>query len=814
IWEAASGRLIRRLERQAGYFALSPDGETLVAARRSGGIGILDLASGRWIRTLSRRVPPIGGVAVSKDGRRVAAGGLRQIVIDPHPNQREAPRWRSSEPLNPVELAHARLLEEVWIWDLTNASLVQHLPAGDVLCFSDDGRLLAAKEGYKTSVWEIASGKKLQTFNTSAGLDTATFSPDGRRLYVGGGSRGRFRRGFPGRLHAWDVESGGLLWSAELSSEATGLTVDPDDPQWLVVVGSRSVGPVIDTRSGEIAKESSALMSSSFGDFYGREMRRRELSCDAFSPNGIHCAASGPGDQIRILDMASGSEVAQFPMRRDFSATGVFADDETLMIVDAGGVLWMLDISASQRLGFVPIMDEGDYVVFTEDGHYLSTGKGYSAVAVALENRAFSFEQFDLRLNRPDRVLEKLPGSDPKLRNAYLRAYQKRLEILGAREEELSESFHVPTVEITNLADLPRATAEPALRLGIRARDEKVPLAQLQLRVNGVPVLGRRGLDLDPKGVVEREVEVLLEAGQNRIQASALNAEGSESLRSTWTVEHTPDAPPPKALVLVTLGVSEFENPRMNLKYAAKDARDVAQFFSSGSPFQEVRTLTLLDRDVTRDNLPQIRRFLMNSRTGDQAMIFVASHGLLDENLDYYIASWDTDAADPAQRGIPYEELENLVDGIPARNRLILIDACHAGEVDTDKSNVRLARNSSGTVRSRGVQVLSPKRLGIESSFEMMRTLFVDLRRTTGAVVIAAANGREAALEGRDWRNGVFTYSLLQGLESGAADLDGDGAVHASELKRHVERQVVELTRGQQRPTTRRENHERDFRLW
>ena len=103
-------------------------------------------------------------------------------------------------------------------------------------------------------------------------------------------------------------------------------------------------------------------------------------------------------------------------------------------------------------------------------------------------------------------------------------------------------------------------------------------------------------------------------------------------------------------------------------------------------------------------------------------------------------------------------------------------------------------------------EVQSPDRSG-----ELLAQLFADLRRGSGAAVISSASGAEFALESARWQNGVFTYSVLQGLGSGAADLDQDGTIRVSELRDYVVGEVHRLTQGKQTPTSRRENLDFDF---
>jgi uncharacterized caspase-like protein len=119
------------------------------------------------------------------------------------------------------------------------------------------------------------------------------------------------------------------------------------------------------------------------------------------------------------------------------------------------------------------------------------------------------------------------------------------------------------------------------------------------------------------------------------------------------------------------------------------------------------------------------------------------------------------------------------------------------------------------TFRSAGAGVITKSNnLGLKNTSELTKELFTDLRRGTGATVVSSAGGGEYAMESGEWKNGLFTYSLINGIQSKKADLDKDGKIMLSELQKYVQTQVVELSGGKQQPTSRIENIAMDFRVW
>jgi uncharacterized caspase-like protein len=94
-----------------------------------------------------------------------------------------------------------------------------------------------------------------------------------------------------------------------------------------------------------------------------------------------------------------------------------------------------------------------------------------------------------------------------------------------------------------------------------------------------------------------------------------------------------------------------------------------------------------------------------------------------------------------------------------------------------------------------------------------MQALFDDVSKGIGVTIISAAGGTEYAYESKDWNNGVFTYSILNGIKSKDADANKDGVITVNELKNYVRGEVTKLTEGKQVPNARKENLTNDFIL-
>jgi uncharacterized caspase-like protein len=294
-----------------------------------------------------------------------------------------------------------------------------------------------------------------------------------------------------------------------------------------------------------------------------------------------------------------------------------------------------------------------------------------------------------------------------------------------------------------------------------------------------------------------------------------VNQAGLESFRDEVYINYQGADKSPKT-VFIGIAVADYPNDQNDLTYSVKDIRDLSRILSKKFPVIIIDTI--INQDATRKNILSLKEKLLQTDVDDQVILSLSGHGILDDNLDFYYATYDMDFKDPKAKGLLYDDIEWLLDSIPARKKLVLMDACHSGELDKNAlADADLPLDSQVEaipVGGKAVPLVNRPKVGMQNSFQLMQELFSDLSRGNGAVVISAAGGMEYAYESGRWNNGVFTYSVIRGLTEGLADRNHDDIITVSELKEYVSHEVEALTNGLQKPTSRQENLEFDFRVW
>ena len=497
------------------------------------------------------------------------------------------------------------------------------------------------------------------------------------------------------------------------------------------------------------------------------------------------------------------------------------------------GLIKFWNIETGELIMSLATFGNSDFMYVDANNNYYISKKASKAIAFSANEQAMPFEQFDIKFNRPDIIFSNFENIDTSYIQLYNLAYKKRLQKMGFTEEMLSSEWHIPEIEILNAKELTLETNNNEISIQIHAWDTKNTLNRINIWINNVPIFGVRGISLKKQKINDynKTIKFHLSTGENKIQISALNNGGAESYKQTIYINYTPKIKTKPDLYVYAVGVSEYWDTTYNLNYAAKDALDFANLFvnNKNEKYENIYVKTILNKEATRNNILDIRGELEKTKVDDQVIFFYAGHGILDDKLYYYLTTHRLYLMDIWETTIRYDELEALFDSIPARQKLILIDACHSGEVDEDEYYANMKNKKSEF--SRGIVTFSEQsrnafentnNIGVQNSFSMMKILFSDLRRGNGAIVISSAGGGEFAFEGFmivsgkkiKINNGVFTYSLLKGIQTMSADANKDGHVQVSELQDYVFEMVAKLTKGHQNPTARRENLEFDFDVW
>jgi len=454
----------------------------------------------------------------------------------------------------------------------------------------------------------------------------------------------------------------------------------------------------------------------------------------------------------------------------------------------------------------------------TPDGHYACSVGSERHVFFRRGDTLHPFEQFDAHLNRPDLVAAAL-GADGDTVEALRRAHRRRLAKLGDSGRTSPPDF-AAAPEVAWKERPPLVHDAPSLSLEVAATTGAGrSLRDLHVFADGVrlhPAL----LD-DPSGRprFEGAVPVPLSPGANRIEFVAEDDLGRLSTALRAPIHRTAGGARPNLYVLA-IGVSDYRDDDFDLTFPAKDARDLGEALEKAATgFDRVFRREILDADATREGILDGRAFLRRSRPGDRVVVFAAGHGLLDDDYRYFFGATDMDFGDPSERGMGFEELESLFDGVPARERLLLMDTCQAGSVDV--ALLESLERGETTGLPENVTVASNEGLraaAVPTARESLKDqrfveeLFTDLEKDSGATVIAASGGLEFALESPEWNNGIFTYAVIEAIGNPTGhDRDGDGVMRASELVDAVADTVVSMTGGLQHPTARAVNLAVDF---
>ncbi|MCI5058876.1 MAG: caspase family protein [Flavobacteriales bacterium] len=524
----------------------------------------------------------------------------------------------------------------------------------------------------------------------------------------------------------------------------------------------------------------------------------------SFSFDGKFLAVSGRNNKVTIINPKSGKIIKELNGHSDEVISVHFKPNSyTLASLGEDDLIIFWDVVKGERIATL-ILEERGFFVVTPDNYYYSTKSSLNRAAFRSKSGIHLFKQFDLKYNRPDILMERLDMASAKQIEIMNLAYQKRLKKYGYTEEDVNEfGINEPPSISINSDELPIAVEEDSVKIKIEAKSFR-KVTSIQVTVNSVPL---PIIPVRPSNHIHKELAICLTPGKNLIEVGCSDDRGVESFKQVHTVYCNVKKSP--NLYLVTVGISNYKDERMNLEFAAKDAQDLASAMHDNSYYTKKHTLIVKDEDVDLDLLNKVSDFIEDAKPEDMILMYYSGHGILDKDFNYYLSTHHSDYGDPKTGSLPYEDFENLLRSTQSRNKLLILDACHAGELDPDLYDFE---EGLATDRSKSTNASLKPKLGILNSFNFMNAAFSDIDNSTGANVIAASGGEQLAFEHDELENGLFTSAFLEGLRQ--SDEDGDGLIRLSELLEYTRNRVYSLSAGKQLPNARLENNELDYVIY
>jgi uncharacterized caspase-like protein len=223
--------------------------------------------------------------------------------------------------------------------------------------------------------------------------------------------------------------------------------------------------------------------------------------------------------------------------------------------------------------------------------------------------------------------------------------------------------------------------------------------------------------------------------------------------------------------IALIIANDEYSDPKLRrLRAPSRDAEALARVLGDAR-------IGSFDVQVSHNEpTPSLRRrlaaFFADCAHDDLLLVHFSCHGVKDDDGILYFATPDTEVAYLDATALPSDFVNRHMRRSRSRRIALFLDCCYSGAF------------------ARGASSRASEGLDLAERFNGQ-----------GQVVITASTDMEYVFEGTELTGegqpSIFTTALVEGLETGAADRDGDGRISVDELYEYVHERVRAATPNQ-----------------
>ncbi len=287
--------------------------------------------------------------------------------------------------------------------------------------------------------------------------------------------------------------------------------------------------------------------------------------------------------------------------------------------------------------------------------------------------------------------------------------------------------------------------------------------------------------------------------------------------------------------IALLIGVSDYGFGFNPLPRAQKDVqamRQILQHPEIGS-FTEVRTLINPDRQVIEEAIEA----LFSARQRDNlVLLYFSGHAIKDSNGKLYLATSITRRNEREQlvksSAVPASFVRETTSDSRSQQQVMILDCCFSEALtagvfteadrfmpDAVRKSISAAeRHERVSVGTSTEEVAFPREIAPPQEVVYPQDIgwldkdgsSIDIHHQLGGegrVILTSSTSTPSSFEHKASGLSVYTHYLVEGMETGVADLDNDGAISTEELHEYASRKARIATPVMQPRIYRVENH-------